>query len=193
MLFSLSLSTLLTIVLIMMSMQVVESMPLVKRNSKFVTIPLKRVEQAGDLHPQIVCPSPHLLFDWKGLTQLILHQRLQQNINRGIRRLARMSGREAPSTSTLEQNLVKRVQAVEGTEVLERRFNRMGTRLQREVLEKRFNRVGTTLRPKANSAASLMSLKGRQAASQPPAVSKPILQPLTIPWDLISSEFFELL
>ena len=155
----------------MMSMQAVESVPLVKRNDKFVTMPLKRVEQSGDLHPQIVCLSSHLLFDQKGLTQLILHQRLQQNINRGIRRLARMSGREAPSTSTLEQNLVKRVQAVEGTEVLERRFNRMGTRLQREVLEKRFNRVGTTLRPKANSAASLMSLKGRQAASQPPAVS----------------------
>ena len=169
MLFSSSLSTLLASVLIMMSMQAVESVPLVKRNDKFVTMPLKRVEQSGDLHPQIVCLSSHLLFDQKGLTQLILHQRLQQNINRGIRRLARMSGREAPSTSTLEQNLVKRVQAVEGTEVLERRFNRMGTRLHREVLEKRFNRKGYR-RPKAKSE-SLISLKGKKAAPQPPAVS----------------------
>jgi hypothetical protein len=147
---SLTLSTLLASAIIMMSMQVVESSPLVKRNSKFVTMPLKRVdaERTRDLHPQI---------------------RLQQNINRGIRRLARMTGRDAPSSSSLEQNLVKRVQAVEGTEGLERRFNHMG--LERTVvLEKRYNRIGYTP-PKANSA-SLISLKGKKAAPAAPAVSK---------------------
>jgi len=63
---SLSLSTLLAGVLIMMSTQIVESLPIIKRNSRFVTMPLKRVEQAGDLHPQIVCHSISLiLFHWK--------------------------------------------------------------------------------------------------------------------------------
>jgi hypothetical protein len=50
----LSLSTLLAGVLVMISTQVVESLPIIKRNSRFVTMPLKRVEQARDLHPQIV-------------------------------------------------------------------------------------------------------------------------------------------
>ena len=165
---SFTLSTLLGSVLIMMSMQVVESLPLIKRNSKFVTMPLKRVEQARDIHPQIVCPLT--FFYCKGLTRLFLHQRLQQNINRGIRRLARMTGRQAPSSSSLEQNLVKRVQAVEGTEVLERRYNRMGVPRRDVVLEKRFNRFGVPV-PKPNSN-SLISLKGKKAAAAPPAVSK---------------------
>jgi hypothetical protein len=86
------------------------------------------------------------LFYCKGLTRLFLHQHLQQHINRGIRRLARMTGRQAPSSSSLEQNLVKRVQAVEGTEGLERRFNRQGVYRslpRREVvLEKRYQSIG---------------------------------------------------
>jgi len=82
-----------------------------------------------------------------------------------------MTGREAPSSRSLEQNLVKRVQAVEGTEGLERRFNRMGVS-RNVVLEKRFNRVG--LRPQANTnSASLISLKqGKKVAPAPPAVSQ---------------------
>jgi hypothetical protein len=111
------------------------------------------------------------LFDWKELTSLFLHQRLQQNINRGIRRLARMTGREAPSSSALEQNLVERVQAVEGTESLERRFNRMGVPRREVVLEKRFNRFGVPVKP-ITPSASLISLKGKKAAPAPPAVSK---------------------
>ncbi|KIM39982.1 hypothetical protein M413DRAFT_19672 [Hebeloma cylindrosporum] len=114
-------------------------------------MPLKRVEQARGLHPQI---------------------RLQQNINHGMRRLARMTGREAPSSSSLEQNLVKRVQAVEGTEALERRFNRMGVPRREVVLEKRFSRYGVPARQKPGSA-SLISLKqGKKAAAAAPDVSK---------------------
>jgi len=70
MLFSFSLSVLLASVLVMMTMQVVESLPLMKRNSKFVTMPLKRVEQARDLHPQIVC-SPSSFVRLKGANQAI--------------------------------------------------------------------------------------------------------------------------
>ena len=83
-----------------------------------------------------------------------------------------MTGREAPSSRSLEQNLVKRVQVVEGTEGLERRFNRMGLPRRDPVLEKRFNRMGVS--PEANTnSASLISLKqGKKVAPAPPAVSK---------------------
>jgi hypothetical protein len=115
------------------------------------------------------------LFYCKGLTRLFLHQHLQQHINRGIRRLARMTGRQAPSSSSLEQNLVKRVQAVEGTEGLERRFNRKGVYRslpRREVvLEKRYSRLGVPVH-KPNTTNSLISLKGKKAAPAPPAVTK---------------------
>jgi len=81
-----------------------------------------------------------------------------------------MTGRQAPSSSSLEQNLVKRVLAVEGTEGLERRYNRRGVPRREVVLEKRYNRQGLPA-PKLNSN-SLVSLKGKKAAPAPPAVSK---------------------
>lgn len=153
---SLSFSTLLAGIFITMSMQAVEALPIIKRNSHFVTMPLKRVERARDLHPQI---------------------HLQQNINRGIRRLARMSGREAPSSISLEQNLAKRVLAVEGNEGLERRFNRSGLprrgkREDEDVLEKRYNRVGIPAGSNANAASSVSLKKGGKGAPAPPAVSE---------------------
>ncbi|KAJ6631021.1 aspartic peptidase A1 [Mycena sp. CBHHK59/15] len=83
---------------------------------RMVTLPLTRMEQPRDgVHPQIL---------------------LQQQINRASKRLARMTGREAPSDAVLEESLRKRVLAVEGPEGLERRFNRVG------VHDKRFNRTG---------------------------------------------------
>jgi hypothetical protein len=84
-----------------------------------------------------------------------------------------MTGREAPSSISLEQNLAKRVLAVEGNEDLGRRFNRIGVpRRERreELLEKRFNRFGIPPSPKADSA-SLISLKGKKTAPQPPPVA----------------------
>jgi hypothetical protein len=76
-----------------------------ERRSKSVTLPLRRVEMARGVHPQI---------------------NLQQNINRSIRRLARMTGREEPSTRELQENLQRRVLQVEGPEMLEKRYNRHG-------------------------------------------------------------------
>jgi hypothetical protein len=50
----LSLSALLSCVLLMLTTQVVEAGPLSRRSPNFVTLPLKRVELARGLHPQIV-------------------------------------------------------------------------------------------------------------------------------------------
>jgi len=85
-----------------------------------------------------------------------------------------MTGREVPSSTSLEQNLVKRILAVEGTEGLEKRFNRIGVprRERREgVLEKRFNRVGIPTKPKGNSASLISLKKSGKAAPSPPLVT----------------------
>jgi len=70
-----------------------------------VTLPIKPLEQRSDEHPQII------------------HQ---QNINRGHRRLALMSGRDLPTREELASNLRKRVLSIEGDEGLSKRYNRMG-------------------------------------------------------------------
>jgi hypothetical protein len=97
--------------------------PLVHRRSpnKFITLPLKRyVYEPKDLHPLIVS---------------------EQLINRGLLRLARMSGVPEPPLELLERNLMRRVLSVEGTEGLERRFNRRSLD-DTVVLDKRFNTHG---------------------------------------------------
>ncbi|KAJ7914903.1 aspartic peptidase A1 [Mycena leptocephala] len=86
-----------------------------------VTLPLKRMEvPRSDVHPQIL---------------------LQQHINRASKRLALMSGRDAPSVSVMTEALRKRVLAIEGPEGLERR--RVGL-AGASKSEKRFNRTGVT-------------------------------------------------
>ncbi|KAF8199635.1 aspartic peptidase A1 [Pholiota molesta] len=139
----LSLSALLSCVLLMLTTQVVEAGPLSRRSPNFVTLPLKRVELARGLHPRS-CVY------------------LQQHINRGERRLARMTGRAGPTHETLVENLERRVLAIEGPEGLEKRFNRMGVPRRStadNVLEKRYNRIGVPHKAKTTGAASLASLK----------------------------------
>jgi len=67
----------------------VQALP-AKRNAKLITLPLKRVHQTRDsgLHPQVL---------------------LQQHINRGLKRHARMTGRVQPSKRSLEEKLNKRL------------------------------------------------------------------------------------
>ncbi|KAJ7746620.1 acid protease [Mycena metata] len=97
----------------------VEAAPLAQpAKPRFVSMPLTRMEARGDAHPQIM---------------------LQQHINRASKRLARMTGREAPTDAMMLEALRKRVLAVEGTEGLERRFNRAGVPSKSD---KRFNRTG---------------------------------------------------
>lgn len=111
---SLSFSALLAGVLV-----AVDAAPLAQpAKPRFVSMPLTRMEARGDAHPQIM---------------------LQQHINRASKRLARMTGREAPTDAMMLEALRKRVLAVEGTEGLERRFNRAGVPSQSD---KRFNRTG---------------------------------------------------
>jgi len=84
----LSFSLLLASLLVALSSSEVNAAPL-KRNAGMVTLPLKRIHQArDDIHPQIL---------------------LQQHMNRGHRRLARMTGRAAPNDTELEAALHKRM------------------------------------------------------------------------------------
>ncbi|EIN09725.1 aspartic peptidase A1 [Punctularia strigosozonata HHB-11173 SS5] len=78
-----------------------------------ITLPLKRLHKPrDDIHPQVL---------------------LQQHINRAHKRLALMTGREAPSKRELEENLHKRLYIPPG--------GRPGT-----SVGKRFNRVGTKVK-----------------------------------------------
>jgi hypothetical protein len=74
-----------------------------------VTLPLHRIHQArDDIHPQVF---------------------LQQHINRGLKRYARMTGREEPTKRDLEANLHKRLWLPEGgpgSRRPQRRYNRHG-------------------------------------------------------------------
>jgi len=111
---SFSFSTLLAGVLVALFAHDVQAVPVQPR---MVTLPLKRMEHRSNAHPQIL---------------------LQQQINRASKRLALMSGRQAPTSNMMTDALRKRVLAVEGQAGLERRFNRHGV----PDSEKRFNRYG---------------------------------------------------
>jgi hypothetical protein len=115
---NISFSTLLTGVLLALSAGEANAAPTASKRSAGITLPLKRVAQRTDVHPQIM---------------------LQQNINRSLRRHARMTGRAEPSQHDLEENLRKRVLAIEGPEGLAKRYNRAGTNFKHG---KRFNRGG---------------------------------------------------
>ncbi|KAK0469910.1 acid protease [Desarmillaria tabescens] len=114
---SLSFCVLLAGLLFALSAQDADAHPVVKRGGS-VTLPLKRIQQRSDLHPQI------------------LHQ---QNINRALRRLARMTGRQAPSDAELRRNLERRVASLENDPVFKRyhRYIPPGN-------SKRFNREGVS-------------------------------------------------
>ncbi|KAK0485092.1 acid protease [Armillaria novae-zelandiae] len=151
---SLSFYALLAGVLLALSAQDADAHPVVKRGGS-VTLPLKRIQQRSDLHPQI------------------LHQ---QNINRALRRLARMTGRQAPSDAELRRNLEKRVASLENDPVYKRyhkytppgnskRFNRdgvSGSRVNAVVSRKHHHNQGnnngaTTSTSSGNSTASTTS------------------------------------
>jgi hypothetical protein len=77
---------------IAMSASGVQALP-TKRNAGMVTLPLKRLHQArSDIHPQVL---------------------LQLHMNRGNKRLARMTGRQEPSETELRGKLHKRMYLLE--------------------------------------------------------------------------------
>ncbi|KAF7375155.1 Acid protease [Mycena sanguinolenta] len=110
---SLPFTTLLAGVLLALNVNAVP----VAQQPRMVTLPLKRMEVRSDEHPRIL---------------------LQQQINRASKRLALMTGREAPTEAMMTEALRKRVLEVEGPEGLERR--RVG--LFGATKDKRFNRTG---------------------------------------------------
>jgi hypothetical protein len=87
----------------------VEALP-VKRGTGMITIPLKRLQARGDIHPQIVSVLQELplspFYSWP------IPQLLQQHINRAHRRLARMAGTVGPSDEELAASLHKRMSSL---------------------------------------------------------------------------------
>lgn len=80
--------------------------PIVHRRSpKFITLPIRRYqhEPPKDLHPLIA---------------------FEQIINRGLQRLARMTGAREIPREVLEMNIMRRVLQFEGPDGLQRRYNR---------------------------------------------------------------------
>ncbi|KAL5525982.1 hypothetical protein ACEPAG_7320 [Sanghuangporus baumii] len=123
-----SFSTLLASLLLAISLaNDVEARPY-RRDVGMVNLPLKRIEQArSDVHPQVL---------------------LQQHMNRGVKRFARMTGRAPPSDLELRENLHKRMYIPAGG------CKPLGGK--REEYEKRFNREGT--KPLSNAANQAKSL-----------------------------------
>ncbi|KDQ57236.1 hypothetical protein JAAARDRAFT_178857 [Jaapia argillacea MUCL 33604] len=105
--FTLSFTTLLLASLLVLNVQ---ALP-VRRDAGMITLPLKRIHQArDDIHPQML---------------------LQQHINRGQRRLARMTGRQAPSEEQFQANIHNRMFLMPsgpGSHTPSKRYNRQGSK-----------------------------------------------------------------
>jgi len=126
-----SFSTLLASLLFAVLTQDAHAAPLLHRQPKgMISIPLKRIEARGDMHPQIL---------------------LQQHINRSKKRLALMSGHAQPSDHELRQSITKRmfllsngpVPSSTNVTTTEKRFNHAGTHRNEGGNKKRFNHSGT--------------------------------------------------
>jgi len=121
---------LLTTLLLALSVSV-EAAPTRPRNG-IVTLPLKRVHQArNDVHPLVL---------------------LQQHINRGLKRHARMTGQDAPSDDELRANIHKRMYVDDA--VLSKRYSRIGTH---------YRNKGSTLASTAKSKANTLVANGTSA------------------------------
>jgi len=117
-----SFSTLLASLLVAITLVQVDAAP-VDSTAGLRTLPLKRVHQArDDIHPQIL---------------------LQQHVNRGHKRLARMTGRDAPATHELRSALRKRMFLLDH-----------GPGSHMPAVEKRFNHQGVTSYSKGQINAS---------------------------------------
>lgn len=82
-----------------------DALPVSNLSPRMVTLPLKRIQRRSDLPPQIL---------------------LQQLVNRGDRRLARMTKRDGPTTAEMTDRIERRALALADDERLQRRYNRFG-------------------------------------------------------------------
>ena len=118
---ALSLSVLLASLLL-----AVDALPY-RRDAGLVTLPLKRLHgQRSDVHPQLV--SHTLISSTIAPYDERLPQLLQQHMNRGHKRLARMTGRAEPTTEQQLAKLHKRMFLLESGpgSHSDKRFNRDG-------------------------------------------------------------------
>jgi len=122
-----TISALLAGLIILLSLHAVDSLSISRRSEpQLFTLPLQRIPERTDIHPQML---------------------LQLRINRGIRRLAKMTGAEPPSDHSLKQRLERRMLSLDLPSGIDRRFNRIGVHNEGDVeLEKRFNQVGVSKR-----------------------------------------------
>lgn len=118
------------------------------RRSGLVTLPLKRITQTrSDLHPQVL---------------------LQQHINRGLKRHARMTGRDAPSALELRASLHKRLYIPPGGRPGSRkgnskRYNRHGISPLSEAVSEHNDVIGllsNSLRQKSHGQSAKAGGKG---------------------------------
>lgn len=110
--------------LVLIFVQDTKAIPIAQR---MVTLPLTPVELSRpDIHPQVVSRSSTTLniiaYYHSHVVKL-----LQLHMNRGVRRLAHMTGREEPSVEELRNNLSRRILSIEETVPVSKRFNRIGT------------------------------------------------------------------
>ncbi|KAL0954630.1 hypothetical protein HGRIS_003585 [Hohenbuehelia grisea] len=106
-----------------------------KPQNGMVTLPLRRVQpRSSNVHPTVL---------------------LQQHLNRGNRRLARMTGRAEPSQEELRDHIVKRLVALEA-DALEKRYNRQGTNVQGVKAVKPVGPVASS----ASNGAKTLAQKG---------------------------------
>lgn len=93
-------------------------------------------------------------------------------INRGVRRLAKMTGAEPPSVRSLQKRLERRILSLDIPSGIDRRFNRLV--VHRNVgdvqLEKRFNRVGV-LKSRRKGIENSESVEESVEAAVTPTVS----------------------
>lgn len=116
-------STLLAGLIIFLSLHAVDSLSPSRRSEpQLFTLPIRPIPRPSNIHPQIL---------------------LQMDINRGIRRLAKMTGAAPPSDRSLQQRIAKRILSLDVPSGIDKRLNRLGIHNVGDVrLEKRFNQVG---------------------------------------------------
>jgi len=107
----------------LLSLHAVDSLSPSRRSEpQLFTLPIRPIPRPSNIHPQIL---------------------LQMDINRGIRRLAKMTGATPPSDRSLQQRIAKRMLSLDVSSGIDKRFNRLDIHNVGDVqLEKRFNQVG---------------------------------------------------
>jgi hypothetical protein len=115
------------------------------------------------------------------------------DINRGIRRLAKMTGATPPSDRSLQQRIAKRMLSLDVSSGNDKRFNRLDIHNVGDVqLEKRFNQVGVLNPRRMGTRQSIEAPEPPTAAnSLGLAIEYAACQMSFYIWNLMHSSFLE--